>query len=80
MEDQVEELYSQIVEAAVESDEVLMEKYFDDEPLTPEEIAGGLKQVISEGSYVPVLVGAGGSDLIGLGVLVGYPDLDYAFT
>jgi elongation factor G len=68
--DQVEDLYNQVVEAAVESDEVLMEKYFEEEPLTPEEIAGGLQQVIAEGSYVPVLVGAGGSELIGLSTLV----------
>jgi len=68
--DQVEDLYNQVVEAAVESDEALMEKYFDDVPLTPEEIAGGLKQVIAEGSYIPVLVGAGGSELIGLSVLL----------
>lgn len=70
MEDQVNELYTQVVEAAVESDETLMEKYFEDEPLTPEEIAGGLKQVIADGSYIPVLVGAGGSEFIGLKALL----------
>ena len=70
MEDQVEDLYNQVVEAAVEADEALMDKFFEDEPITPEEIAGGLQQVISEGSFVPVLVGAGGSEFIGLGALL----------
>ncbi|HOT91769.1 MAG TPA: elongation factor G [Anaerolineae bacterium] len=67
---QVDELYTRIVEAAVEADEALMEKYFADEPLTPEEISTGLRKVIVEGSYVPVLATAGGSDLIGLSALV----------
>ena len=65
--DQVEELYTNIVEAAVEADEALMEKYFEDEVLTAEEILNGLRTVIVNGDYVPVLVGAGGSDTIGLG-------------
>jgi len=68
--DQVEELYTNVVEAAVEADEVLMEKYFDDEVLTAEEISNGLRSVIADGSYVPVLVSAGGSETIGLGALL----------
>ncbi len=63
---QVDELYTKIVEAAVEADETLMEKYFADEPLTAEEISAGLRKVIVEGSYIPVLATAGGSDMIGL--------------
>ncbi len=68
--DRVEELYTRIVEAAVEADEALMEKYFADEPLTPEEITNGLRKVIVEGNYVPVLATAGGSDLIGLSAML----------
>ena len=68
--DQVEELYTNIVEAAVEADEALMEKYFEDETLTDEEISNGLRATIANGDYVPVLVGAGGSDMIGLGALL----------
>ncbi|HQE92122.1 MAG TPA: elongation factor G [Anaerolineae bacterium] len=70
MVDQVNELYTKIVEAAVEADEALMEKYFADEPLTAEEISAGLRKVISAGAYVPVLATAGGSDMIGLGAVV----------
>ncbi len=68
--DQVDEFYTKIVEAAVEADETLMEKYFADEPLTAEEISAGLRKVIVEGSYVPVLVTAGVSDTIGLSATV----------
>lgn len=68
--DQVEELYVNIVEAAVEADEALMEKYFEDEELTAEEISDGLRAVIVNGDYVPVLVGAGGSETIGLSALL----------
>jgi len=68
--EQVDEYYTNIVEAAVEADEALMEKYFEDEPLTAEEIANGLRSVIADGTYVPVLVSAGGSDTLGLAALL----------
>ncbi len=68
--ERVEELYTQIVEAAVEADEELMTKYFEDEEITAAEIAGGLRKVIASGDWVPVLAGAGGSDTIGLGALI----------
>jgi elongation factor G len=68
--DRVEELYTQIVEAAVEADEDLMMKYFEDEEITPEEIANGLRSVIAGGDWVPVLAGAGGGPLVGLGALM----------
>jgi elongation factor G len=67
--DQVEQMYTNLVEAAVESDEELMMKYFEDEALTPEEIWGGLRQVIVNGDYVPVFVGSGLND-IGLKTLL----------
>ncbi len=68
--DRVDELYTEIVEAAVEADEALMMKYFEDEEITPEEISDGLRAVIAGGSWVPVLVGAGGSETIGLSALM----------
>lgn len=64
--DRAEEFRTKIIEAAVEADEALMEKYFADESLTAAEILGGLRQVVANGGYVPVLVGAGGSDAVGL--------------
>jgi elongation factor G len=70
LEAQVDELHTAVVEAAVEADEELMMKYFEDEEITPAEIVNGLRTVIADGSWVPVLAGAGGSDLIGLGALM----------
>jgi len=71
MVDQVDELYAQVVEAAVEADEELMMKYFDDEEITAEEIANGLRVVIGNGDWVPVLASAGGTeDMVGLGGLL----------
>ncbi len=64
--DRVDELYTEIVEAAVEADEALMMKYFEDEEITPGEVLNGLRTVIAEGTWVPVLVGAGGGDLTGI--------------
>ncbi len=66
----VAELYTQIVEAAVEVDEELMMKYLEDEQIDPEEVANSLRTVIAQGAWVPVLAGAGGSELIGLGALL----------
>ncbi|MBN1487987.1 MAG: elongation factor G [Anaerolineae bacterium] len=69
MVDRVDELYTRIVEAAAESDEELMMKYFEDEPLTAEEVANGLRQVILDGSFIPVLAASGGS-VIGVKALL----------
>lgn len=70
MADEVESLYTEIVEAAVEADEMLMEKYFAEEPLSADEIAGGLRQVILSGEYVPVFVGAGGNENLSTATLL----------
>lgn len=48
-----------LVEAAAEGDDELMEKYFDDQPLTPEEIITGLKATMLRGNVVPVIYCAG---------------------
>ena len=80
MVDTVEELYKQIVEAAVEADEELMMKYFEDEEITADEIANGLRAVIAGGDWVPVLAGAGGSEMIGLGALLGSVGQSSTFT
>ncbi len=56
--DQVELLRSMVVEVAAESSEELMEKFFNDEELTEEEIYDGLLAGISSQSVAPVLCGA----------------------
>ncbi|NPA31341.1 MAG: elongation factor G [Chloroflexi bacterium] len=65
MADAVEEARTAVIEAAAEGDEDLLEKYFADEELTPEEIMAGLKAVFTAGEYVPVFVAAG-EERIGL--------------
>ena len=51
-------LIAAISEAVAETDEALFEKYFSDEPLTREEIMGGIKKGIKDGSITPVYCGA----------------------
>ena len=58
MIDLVEELRAMIVEVAAESDDELMEKYFNNEELTYEEIYYGIKQGIMDGLISPVICGA----------------------
>jgi len=59
---EVEELRTQLVEAAAEADDELIMKYLDGEELTPEEIRRGLKIGIRAGNIVPVLTVAGTAD------------------
>lgn len=56
--DQAEEAHLELVEAAAEGDDELMMKYFEDEPLTEEEILSGLKKAMVAGNAVPVLFAA----------------------
>ena len=54
--DAAEEAHMAIIEAAAEGEDNLMEKFFDEGSLTPEEIVKGLKAVMRTGTFVPVLV------------------------
>ena len=56
--DKVEQLNEAIAEAVAETDEELMEKYFEGEPFTKEEIRHGLRKGILEGELTPVIVGS----------------------
>jgi elongation factor G len=62
-EDQVEEFRSMIIEAVAQTDEALMEKYFNGEELTPEEIDRGFRLGVISGDIVPVLCGAAAKNL-----------------
>jgi len=46
---------SQLIETAVESDEVLMTRYLDGEQLSDDEITGAMTKAIAAGSLVPIL-------------------------
>jgi elongation factor G len=56
--DAVEEARMVLIEAAAEGEDALMEKYFEEETLSDEEIMRGLKARINRGSLVPVLCGS----------------------
>jgi len=58
MEDLVEEALIELVEAAAETDDALIEKYLDGEKLSPKEILAGLRQSVREGGMVPVFCGS----------------------
>ena len=53
-----EELKAMLMESVAETDEELLEKYFEGEEFTDEEIQTGLKNAVLAGELVPVIVGA----------------------
>lgn len=63
LEDKLEEISEQIIEAAASTDEELMEKYFEEGTLSSDEIAKGLKGGLADGSVVPVLCSAAAKNL-----------------
>ncbi len=56
--DQAESLREVLMEAVAESDEELLEKFFEGEAFTNEEIRRGLRKGIVAGDIIPVLVGS----------------------
>ncbi len=58
MKDRVEEMRGQLIEAAAEGDDALLEKYFEEETLTEEEIRKGIIEGLKSNSLVPVFCGA----------------------
>jgi elongation factor G len=56
--DAVEEARMVLIEAAAEGEDALMEKYFEEETLSAEEILRGLKARIAQGDLVPVMCGS----------------------
>jgi elongation factor G len=67
--DEVETARMELIEAAAEGEDALLEKYLEGEELTSDEILRGLKQVVMSGAYVPVFVVAGSAE-IGLAPLL----------
>ena len=56
--DKVEELYDYICEAVAETSEELMDKYFSGEPLSEEEVKGGLRTGVLGGDVYPIFCGS----------------------
>ncbi len=58
-----EETYRrQLIESIAERDEEMMMRYLEDDPISIEELAAGLKGCVSSGEVVPVLVGSATSN------------------
>ncbi|HOZ37217.1 MAG TPA: elongation factor G [Anaerolineaceae bacterium] len=60
---EADEARTQLVEAAAEGEDSLLEKYFENGDLTSEEIMQGLRKAIQNSNIIPVLVAAGGRNL-----------------
>ena len=58
-----------LIEAVAETDEALMERYFEGDPFTYEEISGALRTHVMDGKIVPVLMGSG-SNAQGMNMLM----------
>jgi elongation factor G len=54
--DEVEKRYKELMEMVAESDEKLMEKYFDKGELSPEDLRAGLKKSVRHNQIFPVFV------------------------
>jgi len=71
LQDKVEEYRGYLIEALAESDETLMEKYVEEQPITDEELISALKRGVLEGTVFPALCGDA-LHLIGVDVLMYY--------
>ncbi len=58
-----EEARNQLIEAAAEGEDVLLEKYLESGELTQEELLRGLRNIVRNGIYIPVLCAAGGHEV-----------------
>ncbi|NLB43234.1 MAG: elongation factor G [Clostridiales bacterium] len=58
MEDEIEPIRTTLIEAAAETSEELMEKYFEGEELSEEEIQKALRKGVANGDIVPVVCGS----------------------
>ena len=67
--DEVESARMELIEAAAEGEDELLEKYLEGTELTAEEIQRGLRKVVRSGNYVPVFAAAGTAE-IGLATLL----------
>lgn len=61
--DEAETARMELIEAAAEGEDALLEKYLDGQELSGEEIARGLQKVVMNGSFVPVFVAAGSAEV-----------------
>lgn len=60
--DEAETARMELIEAAAEGEDALLEKYLEGGDLSAEEIMRGLRAVVLSGSYIPVFVSAGSAE------------------
>jgi len=58
MREQVEQYHKALLEAVAEFDDVLLQKYLDDKPISPAEIRAAIRKGTVSNRFVPVLAGA----------------------
>src|SRR5215216_108724 len=63
LKEAAEQAHFNIVEAAAEGEDELMEKYLENGSLTDEEMVRGLEDVVYAGEFVPVFCAAGGREI-----------------
>jgi elongation factor G len=63
MKDAADNAYIELVEAAAEGEDALLEKYLESGELTDEELLRGLKKVVMSGDFIPVFCAAGGREI-----------------
>jgi elongation factor G len=63
MADQVAEYREKLLDAVVETDEALMERYLEGEELSPDEVAHALKDAVTRGELFPVACGVATENL-----------------
>ncbi len=56
--EEVEQVFNEIVEAVAETDDELMEKYFEGEEFTHDELMQGITTAMLEGTIVPLIAGS----------------------
>ena len=69
MESDIDDMHMMLAEAVAETDDALMEKFFEEVPFTSEEIEKGIKAGLLDGSVTPVFCGCATQNL-GVGVLL----------
>ena len=73
--DEAETAHMELVEAAAEGEDALLEKYLEGNELSSSEISRGLRSTVLAGSYVPVFVAAGSAEIGMIPLLDAFVDL-----
>jgi len=61
--EKAEELHEMLIEYVAESDDSLLEKFFDEGGLSEDEMRNGMHDALQMGAFVPVLCAAGGNNI-----------------